>query len=85
MGIVHETMNTASFVKLTFDRVVRGKTVSSSRVVPASSVEFEVSGLLEKGAFNFETTVDENVDEEVEREFEAMLASGDFSKLAVIS
>lgn len=41
-------MNTASFVKLTFDRVVRGKTVSSSRVVPASSVEFEVSGLLEK-------------------------------------
>lgn len=78
-------MNTASFVKLTFDRVVRDKTVSRSRVVPASDVEFEVSSLLEKGAFNFETTADENVDEEVEREFEAMLASGDFSKLQAIS
>lgn len=78
-------MNTASFVKLTFDRVVRGKTVSRSRVIPASDVEFEVSALLEKGAFNFETTIDENVDDEVEREFEAMFASGDFSKLNSIS
>ena len=79
-------MNTASFVKLTYDLVgARGKTVSRCRVIPASDVEITVSLLLEKGAFNFETTVDENVDEEVEREFEAMFASGDFSQLAAIS
>lgn len=78
-------MNTASFVKLTFDRVIRGKTVSRSRIVAASDVEFEVSALLEKGAFNFDTTPDENADEEIERELEAMLASGDFSKLHAIS
>lgn len=78
-------MMTASFVKLTFDRVVRGKTVSHSRVVAASAVEFEVASLLEKGAFNFDTTPDLNADEEIELELAAMLESGDFSKLHAIS
>ncbi len=73
------------FVKLTFDRVVRGKTVSRSRVTSAAAVDLEIEELLEKGAFNFATAPDTNVDEDVEQEFEAMFTSGDFSKIATIS
>ena len=73
------------FFLLTYNRIVRGETVEGTALVPETEVAGEINRLLERGAFNINPTLDVNPDEEIEAELEAMLSTGDFSKLDAIS
>lgn len=85
MAIVDPNMSTTRFFLMTYNRNSSGKTVERSMLVPEPEVDAEIERLLEKGAWNIDAELDENLDETVESEMEAMLASGDFSKLNAIS